>query len=79
MCKSQLAGARAQLEAEYHSFYDDELTPFLKNIENNATVSVRGEFADVKKPMPLELETAEGDEGEEPAEAVSFRHRRRGR
>lgn len=80
MCKSQLAGARAQLEAEYHSFYDDELTPFLKNIENNATVSVRHEFADVKRPAPeLELETAE-DAGEAEQEAtVSFRHRRRGR
>jgi len=50
-CKSQLAGARAQLEAEYHSFYDDELTPFLKRIADAATVSVRGEFADVT-PMP---------------------------
>lgn len=82
MCKSQLAGARAQLEAEYHSFYDDELTPFLKNIENNATVAVRSEFADVKKPAAaLELETVEEGEGssEAPAEAVSFRHRRRGR
>ncbi len=79
-CKSQLAGARAQLEAEYHSFYDDELTPFLKNIENNATVAVRGEFADVKRPQPLELETAEDEEEtDEPAEAVSFRHRRRSR
>jgi|GEM_PF-5368254 len=80
-CKSQLAGARAQLEAEYHSFYDDELTPFLKNIENNATIAVRGEFADAKRPVPLELEAdAESEEGEEAqAEAVSFRHRRRSR
>jgi hypothetical protein len=80
-CKSQLAGARAQLEAEYHSFYDDELTPFLKNIENNATVAVRGEFGDVKKLQPLDLETEDDeDESEEaPAEAVSFRHRRRSR
>lgn len=80
-CKSQLAGARAQLEAEYHSFYDDELTPFLKNIENNATVAVRGEFADVKRPQPLELEIESDEQGAEdaPAEAVSFRHRRRSR
>jgi hypothetical protein len=80
-CKSQLAGARAQLEAEYHSFYDDELTPFLKNIENNATVAVRGEFADVKRPQPLELEIEDNEESAEdaPAEAVSFRHRRRSR
>ncbi|MEZ5961027.1 MAG: hypothetical protein R3C30_11470 [Hyphomonadaceae bacterium] len=80
-CKSQLAGARAQLEAEYHSFYDDELTPFLKNIENTATIAVRGEFADVKRPQALELEV-EGDEeeaDETPVEAVSFRHRRRSR
>jgi len=80
-CKSQLAGARAQLEAEYHSFYDDELTPFLKNIEHTATIAVRGEFADVKRPQALELEVAsDEDESEEaPAEAVSFRHRRRSR
>ena len=80
-CKSQLAGARAQLEAEYHSFYDDELTPFLKNIENNATVAVRGEFADLKRPQPLELEIEDNEESAEdaPAEAVSFRHRRRSR
>jgi hypothetical protein len=83
-CKSQLAGARAQLEAEYHSFYDDELTPFLKNIENNATVAVRGEFGDVKTLRPeLELEIAESDDDEgaedgEP-EPVSFRRRRRSR
>ena len=49
-CKSQLAGARAQLEAEYHSFYDDELTPFLKGIADAATVSVRTEFADGSPP-----------------------------
>jgi hypothetical protein len=78
-CKSQLAGARAQLEAEYHSFYDDELTPFLKNIENNATVAVRGEFSDVTRPQPLELDDEGGEEAEAPAEAVSFRHRRRSR
>ncbi|ANP45131.1 hypothetical protein [Candidatus Viadribacter manganicus] len=79
-CKSQLAGARAQLEAEYHSFYDDELTPFLKNIENNATIAVRGEFANSKRAAPVTLEVAEPEEDEEaPAEAVSFRHRRRSR
>lgn len=81
-CKSQLAGARAQLEAEYHSFYDDELTPFLKNIENAATISVRGEFGDVRKLAPIELDTdtdSEDEREEEPAEAVSFRHRRRSR
>jgi hypothetical protein len=51
-CKSRLAGARAQLEAEYHSFYDDELTPFLKTIENNATFNVRAEFDDVANLEP---------------------------
>lgn len=45
-CKSQIAGARAQLEAEYHSFYDDELLPFLKGIADAASVSVRTEFVD---------------------------------
>lgn len=83
MCKSQLAGARAQLEAEYHSFYDDELTPFLKNIENNATVAVRGEFIDVKKPPSLEaverVEEGAPDDDDRPTETVSFRHRRRSR
>jgi hypothetical protein len=80
LCKSQLAGARAQLEAEYHSFYDDELTPFLKSIENNATIAVRGEFSETSKPAPLELQVAEeGEESEESAESVAFRHRRRSR
>jgi hypothetical protein len=84
MCKSQLAGARAQLEAEYHSFYDDELTPFLKNIENNATVTVRGEFGDVKGREALGLEAAEEDDEEDETEesateTVSFKHRRRWR
>jgi hypothetical protein len=51
-CKSQLAGARAQLEAEYHSFYDDELTPFLKGIADNANVAVRGEFGEVVEVKP---------------------------
>jgi len=79
-CKSQLAGARAQLEAEYHSFYDDELTPFLKNIENSATVAVRSEFGDVAKLQPIQLDAVEEDDLEaETAAAVSFRHRKRGR
>jgi hypothetical protein len=78
MCKSQLAGARAQLEAEFHSFYDDELTPFLKNIENAATISVRSEFAGATpaEPQPLHLDSVE--EGDAPEEPVSFK-RRRGR
>ncbi len=45
-CKSQLAGARAQLEAEYQSFYDDELTPFLKGVADAASKRVHGEFVD---------------------------------
>ena len=64
-CKSQIAGARAQLEAEYHSFYDDELAPFLKGIENAATVQVRTEFADVPSARSrVDLSSPE-DDGEE--------------
>lgn len=62
-CKSQLAGARAQLEAEYHSFYDDELTPFLKGVADNATVAVRGEFGEVK-PLPRRAKPALAPEAE---------------
>jgi hypothetical protein len=43
-CKSQLAGARAQIEAEYHSFYDDEIAPFLKGIAESAATKVKDEF-----------------------------------
>jgi hypothetical protein len=64
-CKSQIAGAKAQLEAEYHSFYDDELTPFLKNIENTATVHVRTEFSDAVALESDEAEDEEIDESEE--------------
>jgi hypothetical protein len=52
-CKSQLAGARAQLEAEYHSFYDDELKPFLKNIADAAIVHARTEFVPESSESPL--------------------------
>ncbi|MES1199824.1 MAG: hypothetical protein ABUS57_00030 [Pseudomonadota bacterium] len=76
-CKSQLAGARAQLEAEYHSFYDDELAPFLKNIADNAAVSARSEFDD---PRP---ETSRAEPSREivpteqdPDQTVSFRRRK---
>lgn len=78
VCKSQIAGARAQLEAEYHSFYDDELSPFLKGIENAAAVSVRTEFADVpietfRHPAP----PADGTEDDEaPKEVFAFKRRR---
>lgn len=54
-CKSQLAGARAQLEAEYQSFYDDEMAPFLKGVADAASVRVRGEFLEpgaVIEPAP---------------------------
>ena len=65
-CKSQLAGARAQLEAEYHSFYDDELAPFLKGIENAATVHVRSEFADAPGPRSrVDVTSPEQDVEEE--------------
>jgi hypothetical protein len=72
-CKSQLAGAKAQLEAEYHSFYDDELAPFLKRISDDATVAVRSEFADVETSPPARtravVEEAEvEDEAEEELE-----------
>lgn len=45
-CKSQIARARAQVEAEYLSFYDAELLPFLRDIADAASVSVRAEFSD---------------------------------
>ncbi|MEJ0023911.1 MAG: hypothetical protein WDN76_11125 [Alphaproteobacteria bacterium] len=73
-CKSQIAGARAQLEAEYHSFYDDELTPFLKNIEDNAHANARQEFAEqpaigAKAPKAIaravEVEEVEEEDDEE--------------
>jgi hypothetical protein len=82
-CKSQIAGARAQLEAEYHSFYDDELTPFLKNIETNATVHVRGEFGDRIEPEAIaddaeeEIEDDDDDEREEAQAGPFFSLRRR--
>jgi hypothetical protein len=77
-CKSQIAGAKAQLEAEYHSFYDDELTPFLKGVENAATVQVRSEFADapgsrsrvdLSPPEEDADDDGEAEEGEEEMEA----------
>ncbi len=74
-CKSQIAGARAQLEAEYHSFYDDELTPFLKNIENAATVNVRTEFLDAPGDK-LRLEAATEPPTDAPAEPLSFTRRK---
>lgn len=87
-CKSQLAGARAQLEAEYHSFYDDELTPFLKNIADTATASVRTEFtertldlSDARAQQAHDAAHAEDEEAEEaeqqPAETLTFRRRRK--
>ncbi len=70
-CKSQLAGARAQLEAEYHSFYDDELTPFLKSNADNATVAARTEFvandvddAPIRMPPPKPQPQVEQRAGE---------------
>jgi hypothetical protein len=69
-CKSQLAGARAQLEAEYHSFYDDELTPFLKGVADAAHASARTEFGSVEElpkrarhaPPPEEDDAPEDDD-----------------
>jgi hypothetical protein len=64
-CKSQLAGARAQLEAEYRSFYEDELQPFLKSIADAATANVRTEFEEsssraltLTTPKPAEAPAA---------------------
>jgi hypothetical protein len=86
-CKSQLAGTRAQLESEYHSFYDDELTPFLKNIADTAMVSARNEF--VERPAPVASrgataatpgpEAPEEDalELDEEPQALTFRRRRK--
>jgi hypothetical protein len=86
-CKSQIAGARAQLESEYHSFYDDELAPFLKNIADTAMVSARNEF--VERPAPVAARaSAPAIASEEPGEeaallleeephALTFRRRRK--
>ena len=62
-CKSQIAGARGQLEAEYQSFYEDELAPFLKAAADTAHINARTEFDDAHvdkvRPEPdaeIELE-----------------------
>ena len=68
-CKSQIAGARGQLEAEYHSFYDDELTPFLKGIADNATANARMEFVDANNPLVFQRDESrlvQQQEAEEP-------------
>jgi len=74
-CKSQLAGAKAQLEAEYHSFYDDELAPFLKGIADNAAVAVRSEFGEAdpksaraRQVAEHELKAARDDDEDESEE-----------
>jgi hypothetical protein len=70
-CKSQLAGARAQLEAEYRSFYEDELQPFLKSIADTATAQVRTEFDDTPQPRSLAPPAdSEGATEEDAAPAV---------
>jgi hypothetical protein len=58
-CKSEIARARAQVEAEYLAFYDAELLPFLRGIADAATVSVRAEFSD----PPLEEKIRETPTG----------------
>ena len=60
--KSQLAGARAQLETEYKAFYSDELTPFLKTISNTATARVRDEIEIDMAQTIGSAPRAEGDE-----------------
>lgn len=85
-CKSQIAGARGQLEAEYHSFYDDELTPFLKGIEGMAHAHARQEFAEPKNAaaeppaagVPASFFTTP-DAPPEPASIETLFRRRRGR
>lgn len=78
-CKSQIAGARAQLEAEYRSFYQDELQPFLKSIADAATANVRTEFdgsssraLTLTTPTSAEV-TVTGPEEEERPEIVASR------
>lgn len=76
-CKSQIAGARAQLEAEYHSFYDDELAPFLKGVATRAAARVQGEFADPDEARALEAEAEiAANEVEEEQEVVPLRRSR---
>jgi hypothetical protein len=67
-CKSQLAGIRAQLESEYHSFYDDELSPFLRGVADSAAAKVKDEFGDV----PLEDKRARREQDIDP-EVVRFK------
>ncbi len=76
-CKSQLAGARAQLEAEYHSFYDDELTPFLKGIADAAHASARMEFVDqaeapLERPQQAPLAPPKNDDSPETPKPLWF-------
>jgi hypothetical protein len=88
-CKSQIAGARAQLEAEYRSFYQDELQPFLKSIADAATANVRTEFEEsssralaLTTPKSTEVTVTEADEEERPelvAARPQFFSLRRGR
>jgi hypothetical protein len=87
-CKSQLAGARAQLEAEYHSFYDDELSPFLRGIAETAATNVKSEFDPLQPPEPgrrrpaqqaQELEASEDEAGADQQERDVVRLSRKGR
>jgi hypothetical protein len=80
--KSQLAGARAQLEAEYQSFYEDELAPYLKTMSGDAAKRVRDEFgahahadADAPRLAVVETDDAETEEGE--PEPIRVRRSRR--
>jgi hypothetical protein len=59
--KSQLAGARAQLETEYKSFYSDELNPFLKTISDGATTKVRSELDDGRTALLADEATGSVD------------------
>ena len=73
--KSRIAGVRAQVEAEYLSFYDAELLPFLRGIADAASVSARTEFSDPRfeqKDREAPTDVAE----DAPVEALSLERRR---
>jgi hypothetical protein len=77
-CKSQLAGTRAQLEAEYHSFYDDELSPFLRGIADSAATKVKAEF-EPSAGQPDDERDEEDESVEAEREVVRLSRRRRAR
>jgi hypothetical protein len=75
-CRSQLAGAQAQLETEYKAFYSDELAPFLRGVSEGAATKVKEEINDGRPPDAPPPPTPNG---EEPKSDVIVRPRRFGR